>query len=187
MGTIVAIMTNPRTHTHGVAGPRILGRERELGRLHELVDGVEGRGAALIVRGEPGIGKSTLLAAAARRARAAGMQLLQTSGVQSETQLPFAGLHQLVLPVLAHADRLPAPQQTALLAAFGMVEATETPDRFLIALGVLELLSDVAEGVPLVVVVDDAQWLDRSSAGVLAFVARRVEHEPIGVVVAIRE
>jgi DNA-binding CsgD family transcriptional regulator len=187
MGTIVAIMTNPRTHTHGVAGPRIFGRERELGRLHELVDGVEGRGAALIVRGEPGIGKSTLLAAAARRARAAGMQLLQTSGVQSETQLPFAGLHQLVLPVLARADRLPAPQQTALLAAFGMVEATETPDRFLIALGVLELLSDVAEGGPLVVVVDDAQWLDRSSAGVLAFVARRVEHEPIGVVVAIRE
>lgn len=91
-----------------------------------------------------------------------------------------------MLPALGHADRLPAPQQTALLAAFGMTEAA-APDRFLIALAVLELLSDAAERAPLMVVADDAQWLDHSTADVLTFVARRVEHEPIGVLVASRD
>jgi predicted ATPase len=165
--------------TPGGAGGSIFGRERELARLDELIDGVRERGAALLVRGEAGIGKSTLLAATSRRAEAAGMQVLRTTGVQYEALLPFAGLHQLVLPVLGQTDRLPAPQQTALLAAFGMTEAA-APDRFLIALAVLELLSDAAERAPLLVVADDAQWLDRSTAGVLGFVARRVEHEPIG-------
>jgi DNA-binding CsgD family transcriptional regulator len=112
--------------------------------------------------------------------------VLHTTGVQSEAQLPFAGLHRLVLPVLDHTDRLPGPQQTALLGAFGMTEAA-APDRFLIALAVLELLSDAAERSPLLVVADDAQWLDQSTADALGFVARRVDHEPIGVLVANRE
>ncbi len=172
--------------THGAAGDPIFGRERELARLDEMVDGLPERGAALLVRGEAGIGKSALLAAASRRAEAAGMQVLRTTGVQSEAQLPFAGLHQLVLPALGHADRLPAPQQTALLAAFGMTEAA-APDRFLIALAVLELLSDAVERAPLMVVAEDAQWLDHSTADVLAFVAQRVEHEPINVLVASRD
>lgn len=166
---------------------QIFGRERELAQLNELVESLPERGDALLVRGEPGIGKSALLVVAGRLAEAAGMRLLRTTGVQSEAQLPFAALHQLVLPVLDRIDRLPAPQRTALLAAFGMTEDAEAPDRFLIALAVLELLSDTAEHAPLLVVVDDAQWLDQSSAGVLGFVARRVEHEPVGVLLAIRD
>jgi predicted ATPase len=115
------------------------------------------------------------------------MRVLRTTGVQSEARLPFAGLHQLVLPILGQADRLPTPQRAALLAAFGMEEVAEAPDRFLIALAVLELLSDAAQGAPLLVVVEDAHWLDRSTADVLAFVARRVEHEPLVALLAIRE
>ena len=179
-------MSTRRIVNYGAAGGPIFDRERELARIGQLLDGVSERGAALLVRGEPGIGKSTLLAAASQRAEAAGMRVLRTTGVQSEARLPFAGLHQLVLPVLGRAEHLPAPQRTALLAAFGMVEA-EVPDRFFVALALLELLSDVAEQEPLLVVAEDAQWLDRSTVGVLAFVARRVEHEPIVVLVASRE
>jgi DNA-binding CsgD family transcriptional regulator len=171
---------------YNAAGDPIFGRERELARLEQLVDGASEHGAALLVRGEAGIGKSTLLAAASRRAEAAGMRVLRATGVQSEAQLPFAGLHQLVLPVLGHAEHLPALHRTALLAAFGMVEA-EVTDRFLVALALLELLSDVAEQEPLLVVAEDAHWLDGSTAGVLGFIARRVEHEPIVVLAASRE
>src|ERR687890_1096817 len=183
---MITSMSPLRNANYGAAGDPIFGRERELARLERLVDGVSEHGAALLVRGEAGIGKSTLLAAASRRAEAAGMRVLRASGVQSEAQLPFAGLHQLVMPVLGRAEHLPAPQRTALLAAFGMVEA-EVADRFFVALALLELLSDVAEQEPLLVVAEDAQWLDRSTVGVLAFVARRVEHEPIVVLVASRE
>jgi DNA-binding CsgD family transcriptional regulator len=179
-------MSTQRIANYGAAGGPIFDREGELARIRQLLDGVSKRGAALLVQGEAGIGKSTLLAAASQRAEAAGMRVLRTTGVQSEARLPFAGLHQLVLPVLGRAEHLPAPQRTALLAAFGMVEA-EVPDRFFVALALLELLSDVAEQEPLLVVAEDAQWLDRSTVGVLAFVARRVEHEPIVVLAACRE
>jgi DNA-binding CsgD family transcriptional regulator len=179
-------MATSSSTTHGAAGGPIVGREHELIRLRRLVDGVSERGTALLVRGEPGIGKSTLLAAAVRCAETAGMRVLSMTGVQSEAHLPFAGLHQLVLPVLDQAEHLPAPQRTALLAAFGMIEM-EAPDPFLIALALLELLSDVAERAPLLVVAEDAQWLDRSTIGALAFVARRVEHEPIVVLAAGRD
>src|ERR687895_1938760 len=179
-------MSPQRIANYGAAGDPIFGRERELARLKRLVDGVSEHGAALLVRGEPGIGKSTLLAAASRRAEAAGMRVLRASGVQSEARLPLAGLHQLVLPVLGRAEHLPAPHRTALLAAFGMVEA-EVTDRFFVALALLELLSDVAEQEPLLVVAEDAHWLDRSTASVLGFIARRVEHEPIVVLAASRE
>jgi DNA-binding CsgD family transcriptional regulator/tetratricopeptide (TPR) repeat protein len=173
-------MSSLRIANYGAAGDPIFGRERELARLERLVDGVSEHGAALLVRGEAGIGKSTLLAAASRRAEAAGMRVLRMTGVQSEARLPFAGLHQLVMPVLSHAEHLAAPQRNALLAAFGMVEA-EVTDRFLVALALLELLSDVAQQAPLLVVAEDAHWLDRSTVGALAFIARRVEHEPIVV------
>ena len=115
------------------------------------------------------------------------MRVLHASGIQSKAQLPFAGLDQLVMPVLDHADGSPSPQHTALLAAFGIWAEEEAPDRFLIALAVLELLADAAKRAPLLlVVVDDSQWLDRSTVGVLAFVARRVEHEPIGAIEALQ-
>jgi len=180
-------MTTSRLATHGAGEGPIFGRERELAQLYELVDKVQERGATLLVRGEAGIGKSTLLAAACQRAEEAGMRMLRTTGVQSEAQLPFAGLHQLVLPILGQTDRLPTPQRAALLAAFGMVEAAEAPDRFLIALAVLELLSEAAEHAPLLVVAEDAHWLDRSTADVLAFVARSVEHERIVMLVSSRD
>ena len=179
-------MATLRTATHGADGGPIFGRERELAQLERLIDGLPERGSALLVQGEAGIGKSTLLSAASERAAAAGMRVLRATGVQSEARLPFAGLHQLVMPVLGHAESLPAPQRTALLAAFGMVE-TEVTDRFLVALALLELLSDVAEQAPVLVVAEDAHWLDRSSANVLAFIARRLEHEPIVVLAASRE
>jgi DNA-binding CsgD family transcriptional regulator len=172
--------------TRGGAEDPIFGRERELARLDELVDGVRERGGALLVRGEAGIGKSTLLTAASLRAETVGMRVLRTTGVQSEAELPFAGLHQLLLPELGKVDTLPAPQRNALRAAFGMTEEG-APDRFLIALAVLELLSEVGERAPLLVVADDAHWLDRSTVEVLAFVSRRIEYEPIVVLVTSRD
>src|ERR687887_386292 len=117
----------------------LVGRDRELGVLNALVDGVGDRGGALVVCGEPGIGKSELLAVAKLRATDRGMQVLTATGVQSEAHLPFAGLHQLLRPILARAEGLPVRQRVALLAAFGMTDAA-APDRFLIALAALELL-----------------------------------------------
>src|ERR671921_1536615 len=104
-------MSTQRIANYGAAGGPIFDREGELARIGQLLDGVSKRGTALLVRGEAGIGKSTLLAAASRRAESAGMRVLRTTGVQSEAQLPFAGLHQLLLPVFGRVDQLPAPQR----------------------------------------------------------------------------
>jgi predicted ATPase len=164
----------------------LVGREHELAALAGLVDGVGERGGVLMVSGEPGIGKSALLAMAGRRASDRGMRVLTATGVQSETHLPFAGLHQLLRPIITDADGLPVRQRVALLAAFGMTDAA-APDRFLIALAALELLADTAARAPLLVVVEDAQWLDRSTDDVLAFVARRLASEPIVLLAAVRE
>src|SRR5262249_9063818 len=144
------------------------------------------RGGALVVRGEAGIGKSALLAAAGQRARERGMLVLAASGVQSEANLPFAGLHQLLRPVLRGIGELPGPQRAAVQAAFGMTAAA-APDLFLIALATLELLSAAAAPSPLLLRVDDAQWLDRSTCDVLAFVARRLASEQIVLLIAIRD
>jgi hypothetical protein len=164
----------------------LVGRERELGVLDGLVDRVGERGGALVVRGEPGIGKSALLAAASARAREHGMTVLTTVGVQTEAHLPFAGLHQLLQPILARAEDLPARQRVALLAAFGMADVA-APELFLIALAALELLADTAARSPLLLLVEDAQWLDRPTGDVLAFVARRLESERIVLLAAVRE
>lgn len=164
----------------------LVGREHELGVLAGLVDGVGERGGVLVVSGEPGIGKSALLAMAGRRASDRGMRVLTATGVQSETHLPFAGLHQLLRPIITDADGLPVRQRVALLAAFGMTDVA-APDRFLIALAALELLADTAARAPLLVVVEDAQWLDRPTDDVLAFVARRLASEPIVLLAAVRE
>jgi DNA-binding CsgD family transcriptional regulator len=163
----------------------LLGRRSERETLDRLVATVRaGQSAVLVVRGEAGVGKSALLACLIERA--SGCRIARAAGVESEMELPFAGLHQLCAPMLDRLDRLPAPQRDALATAFG-VSAGDPPDRFLVGLAVLSLLSEVAEDGPFVCVVDDAQWQDRASAQTLAFVARRLLAEAVGLVFAVRE
>jgi DNA-binding CsgD family transcriptional regulator len=174
----------------GSTAQALYGRERELRLLDDLVGRINDHGAALVVRGEAGIGTSALLAVASMRARARGLRCLTITGAPSETHVPFAGLHQLLRPILSAVPDLPDlpdPQRDALQAAFGMVAAPAPADFFLVALATLELLAGVASRAPLLVVVDDAHWLDRSSQDVLTFVARRLEAEPIVLLIALRD
>jgi DNA-binding CsgD family transcriptional regulator len=152
--------------------------ERLLAALHS------GHSAILVLRGEAGIGKTALLEYVSERAE--GCRVVRAAGVESEMELPFAALHQLCAPLLAGLERLPPPQREALETAFGLSSGAR-PDRFLVGLAFLSLLSDAAEQKPLLCLIDDAQWLDQSSAQVVAFVARRLQVEPIGVVFAARE
>src|SRR5580693_6210308 len=155
--------------------------------LDRLVDAVRaGESRTLVVRGEPGVGKTALLDHLARRAADAACLVTRATGVQSEMELAFAGLHQLCAPMLSHAERLPGPQQDALRTAFGL-DAGPPPDRFLVGLAVLSLLAEVARERPLIGVIDDVQWLDRASAQALGFVARRLAADPVGLVFAARE
>ena len=165
--------------------PELLDRERERAALDGLLGDLRsGRGGALMVRGEAGVGKSALLEYAV--GAAADMRVARAVGVESEMELAFAGVHLLCAPLLDRLEDLPGPQRDALGVAFGL-RAGGAPDRFLVALAVLTLLSEVAEERPLLCVVDDAQWLDRASAQVLAFAARRLLAEPVGLVFAARE
>jgi DNA-binding CsgD family transcriptional regulator len=150
-----------------------------------LADASELRSGALAIRGEIGVGKSALLAYAADRA-AEEMRVLWGAGVESESELAFAALHQLVRPVLDHVERLPGPQAAALQGAFGLT-TTQGTDRFLIGVAALSLLAEVAEERPLVCLVDDAQWLDQPSTDALSFAARRLEAEGILLLVATRD
>src|SRR5689334_2275957 len=171
----------------GIRGPAagLAGRPRERGVLDRFVAGVRaGEGRALVVRGEPGVGKTVLLDYLAGRAH--GCRVTRATGVQSEMELAFAGLHQLCAPMLDYLDRIPVPQHDALRTAFG-VAAGPAPDRFLIGLGVLSLLSEAAAEGPLICLVDDEQWLDRGSVQALGFVARRLGAEPVGLVFGARE
>jgi DNA-binding CsgD family transcriptional regulator len=142
-----------------------------------------GRSRVLVLRGEAGIGKSALLDYVSDSA--AGCRVARASGVESEMELAFAGLHQLCAPMLAGLDRLPAPQRDALATAFGLSRGA-APDRFLVGLAVLTLLTDIAERQPLVCIVDDVQWLDQASAQTLAFGARRLLSEPVALILATR-
>ena len=160
------------------------GRRAELGVLDGLIEAVRaGESRVLVVRGEPGVGKTALLDHLAGRAR--GCRVVRAAGVQSEMELAFAGLHQLCAPMLDHLEAIPVPQRDALRTAFGL-SAGPVPDRFLVALAALSLLSEIAEEQPLVCLVDDEQWLDRASAQALGFVARRLEAEPVGLIFAAR-
>ena len=136
-----------------------------------------------MVRGEPGVGKSALLDYLA--GRASGCRVARAAGVESEMELAFAGLHQLLAPALDRIDRLPGPQREALRTAFGL-RAGPVPDRFLVGLAVLGLVSEVAGERPLICVVDDEQWLDRASVQALGFAARRLAADPVGLVFAAR-
>src|SRR6516165_7755893 len=167
-------------------GSSLLGRESELDVLDRLFDDVHARGGSLEVTGGPGVSKTALLGEAAARAAGRGMLVLHVTGVQSEAFLAFAGLHHLLRPVLGHLDRVPAPQRHAIQAAFGL-SGGPAPDMFLTALAVLDLLAESAARAPVLAVADDAQWLDRPTRDVLAFVARRLEFEPVLLVTAIRD
>ncbi len=160
----------------------LVGRKAPCRQLDDLIGSVRaGKSTALVVRGEPGIGKTALLEYLA--VHALGCRVERTTGVQSELDLAFAGLHQLCQPMLDHLEAIPEPQQAALRTALGMC-AGPVPDRFLVGLAVLSLLSEVAQQKPLLCLVDDTQWLDQASVRVLAFVARRLGAEAVGLVFA---
>src|SRR4249920_17425 len=153
----------------------------------QLVGAVQaGESRTLVVRGEPGVGKTVLLDYLAGQASGSGCRVARATGVQSEMELAFAGLHQLCAPMLNRAGRLPVPQRDALRTAFGLAPGPP-PDRFFVGLAVLSLLSGVAGDHPLICLVDDEQWLDRASAQALGFVARRLAADPVGLVFAARE
>ncbi|HLN67274.1 MAG TPA: ATP-binding protein, partial [Streptosporangiaceae bacterium] len=163
----------------------LLDRLPERAALSGLLDVARaGRSGVLVMRGEPGIGKTALLEYAIESA--AGLRVARVAGVESEMELAFAALQQLCAPMLDKLGGLPDPQRAALGVAFGLITGA-APDRFLVGLAVLSLLSEVAEQQPLLCVIDDAQWLDRASALVLAFVARRLLAEPVALVFATRE
>ncbi|MDX6238619.1 MAG: hypothetical protein QOG10_3434, partial [Kribbellaceae bacterium] len=149
-----------------------------------LADVRKGRSRALVVRGEPGIGKTALLSYAADTAP--DFQVARAWGVESEMELPFAALQQLCAPMLSRLGRLPGPQRDALGVAFGL-RSGSAPDRFLVGLAVLGLLSEVAADQPLLCLIDDEQWLDQASAQALAFVARRLDAESVAVIFGTRD
>ena len=162
----------------------LVGRRAECARLDQLLaDARTGTSAAVVVRGEAGVGKSALLEYLLMHA--AGCRVVRAAGAESEMELPFATLHQLCLPLLDELERLPGPQRDALGTALG-VASGRAADRFLVGVAVLSLLSDNAETQPLVCLVDDAHWLDRASAQVLGFVARRLAAESVVLIFAAR-
>ena len=170
----------------GDLGTALLDRQGERAAVDGVLDRARaGDSAVLVVRGEPGIGKTVLLDYAASRASASNLRVVRGWGVESEMELAFAGLHQLCVPLLGRLEQLPSPQRDALAVAFGMLEG-QAPDRFLVGLAVLSLLAATAEDQPLACVVDDAQWLDRASVHCLAFAARRLLAEPIALIFAVR-
>lgn len=174
-----------QAHTRGIRG-----RARELERIGGLVDAADGPGSkVLVLTGQPGAGKSTLLDHAADVAAARGRRVLRVRGCEGEQGLDFAGVHQLLRPVLGDIDRLPTRQRDALRHAFGTADGDgqQIPDPFVMRSGVLTLLSEAATERPLLIVVDDAQWLDLCSLDVLAFVARRLEGERMALLLAARE
>lgn len=163
----------------------IFGRSAELAAISDALASISSAGTALVIDGEAGIGKSTLLASAADRAASEGYRLLGCSGLQSQTEVGFAGIHELIHPLLGQAAKLPRRQHSALMTSFGL-EDGPTPDRLLVSLAVLGLLEEAATQQRLLLVVDDVQWLDQSSLDVLAFVARRLTNAPLMLLCAER-
>ncbi|TQM26411.1 ATP-binding protein [Nocardia bhagyanarayanae] len=164
----------------------LFGRDTELKDLGALVDGSEDRGGILI-RGEAGIGKSALVDEAVAAAAIAGVRVLRTAGVEAEQNYPYAGLHRLLYPLRKELDRLPARQYAALATALGLSDGGDTPTAYLVGLAALTLLAEAADERPLLIVAEDVHWLDPASAEVLAFVARRVDSEPIVLIATLRD
>ncbi|NUR91947.1 MAG: ATP-binding protein, partial [Nonomuraea sp.] len=162
----------------------LVGRREEAGHVDALLDAArQGQGGALVVRGEPGIGKTSLLRHAERAA--GDFLMMRAFGAEFEMELPFAVLHQLCAPILGDVAALPAPHRKALEIAFGL--DTGIPDPFLVGVATLGLLAEAAAERPLLCLVDDAQWLDHASAKALAFLARRVAGERVALLLSVRE
>src|SRR6478752_600912 len=169
----------------GAEAGRLVGRQREQAVLERLLDTArDGRGAVLVVHGDPGVGKTALLEYAVEAGE--DFRVVRAAGVEGEMELDYAPLQQLCSPLLELIERLPNPQRDALGVAFGL-SAGQAPSPFLVGLAVLGLLSEAAEQQPLLCMVDDAQWLDGASARALAFVARRLLAERIALAFATRD
>jgi len=167
------------------AAPTLRGRHDERAVLDGLLEGARaGRSGALVLRGESGIGKTALLEHAVEAA--SDLTVLRAVGVEPELELAFGALHQVCAPILERLDGVPAPQGDALRVTFGLSEG-RAPDRFMVGLATLSLLSEAAERRPVLCVVDDAQWLDRASAQALAFAARRLLAESVVMLFGARE
>jgi tetratricopeptide (TPR) repeat protein len=166
--------------------PELIGRDPDIAAVESLLARIGDGGASLLVLGDPGIGKSALAAVARRRAADRGIRVLACAGVPGETHLSFAGLHQLLRPVLAEAGGLPSGQRDALLTALGVGDGT-APALPLVGLATLELLAAGAGRAPVLVVAEDVHWLDSSTCEVLAFVSRRLAADPIGLVGTARD
>ena len=165
----------------------LLGRDRERQELDAALAAARlSRSSVLVVAGEPGIGKTTLLEHASEQALSSGMRVLRARGIESEARVPFAGLLELLRPALTALDRIPAPQRAALEGALALRPAS-AQDRFAVGAALLNLLAAHAEDAPVAVLVDDAHWLDGSSADALLFAMRRLVADPIAVVVAVRD
>jgi DNA-binding CsgD family transcriptional regulator len=165
--------------------PAFRGRSSESELLDRLLEGARGgRSGVLVIRGEAGVGKTALMRHGAGLAR--GFRVAEVCGIESERELPFAALHQLLAPCLDRTGALPAPQQDALRVALGS-RAGPSPDPFLVGLATLTLMAEVAEEQPLLCVIDDLQWVDEATAQVLGFVARRLLAEPVAIVFGLRE
>src|SRR4029077_7888886 len=179
VASVMRLLPYPRHMT--VSSPpdatgELIGRNAEVARVDAVLDRVRERGGALVVRGEPGIGKSALLDHARGRATALGTRTLATVGVESESELAFAGLHQLLRPIGSRIEGLPDPQRQALDAAFGVDDAFE-PDPFRVALAAYRLVSDAADSSPLLLIADDAQWLRPSCPVCAGFLPARAGKE----------
>jgi DNA-binding CsgD family transcriptional regulator len=167
--------------------PELIGRDPEIAAVELLLAGIGDGGGSLLVLGDPGIGKSALAQMASRHAVGRGMRVLACAGVPGEARLSFAGLHQLLRPVLADAGGLPSGQRDALLAALGLGGGGAAPAMPLVGLAALELLAAGAGRAPVLVVAEDVHWLDSSTCEVLAFVARRLGADPVGLVGTARD
>ncbi len=164
----------------------LIGRNAELDVLRRLITNINDEGASVLVRGQPGVGKSSILRAASEIAREREALVLATSGIESEAMLPFVGLHQLLRPLMSASGSLPAPQRRALSTAFGQRRGTP-PELFLTALAALTLIVDAAGSQPIVLLVDDVQWLDGPTNDVLSFVSRRLSDDPVIMISGLRD
>ncbi len=169
----------------GVGTNRLVGRDRELETLRSFLGAAAGDGATLLLTGEPGVGKTALLVAAAEMAAADGVRVIRGAGVEYETDVSFAGLHQLVDPLSDDLRRLPPPGRAPIEVALG-VGSGAAPDRLAVLSAALALFRQAASSAPLLIVIDDLHWLDRASGAVVGFVGRRLRSSRIGLLGAIR-